>query len=165
MNRIDSEVHELKQISKVTNEAYANEFLKKSQLLKIKVKKETKRNYYNKRSYHNIINIYNEISITSDISKKSKRYKILMIKYQNSKKEKIKKFDYALLNEFLELILYKNQFFIILFFLKHFKRFKIIHDKDYSLCCFIIIFALVMIFLLIGAIPMGIAKDRYFHRF
>ena len=88
-----------------------------------------------------------------------------MIKYENSKKEKIKKFDYALLNEFLELILYKNQFFIILFFLKHFKRFKIIHDKDYSFCLFIVLFVLVMIFLLIGAIPMGIQKDRYFHRF
>lgn len=159
LDRSNSEIHELKQISKATKEAYANKFFEKSQLLKIKVKRETK------GSHPNIINVYNEISISSDASKKSKRYKILMIKYENSKKEKIKKFDYALLNEFLELILYKNQFFIILFFLKHFKRFKIIHDKDYSFCLFIVLFVLVMIFLLIGAIPMGIQKDRYFHRF
>ena len=158
-NVIKEELSEVKKLTNIANQIYADKFLEKSLLLKIQTKKIVKHNSRFKKT-----KVYADIRITNTNSKKTKQYKILMFKKKNNKNPKIKKYNYDLLNEFLNLILYKNEFALILFLLKHIKRIKRTHNNDYSLHYFIILFAIMIVLAIIYSIYLGKLKDVYFHR-
>lgn len=158
-NIIKNELSELKKFTKATDKIHTDKFLEKSLLLKMKTTKIVKNN-----SQHNSTNVYTDIRITNTFSKKSKQYRLLMFRLKNNKNSRIKKYNYDLLNEFLNLVLYENEFALILFLFKHIKRIKKISDKDYSLCYFIVFFIIMLILVLVGSIYIGVLKDQYFHR-
>lgn len=140
-------------------EIYTDKFFEKSLLLKIETNKTAKYNTQDNKS-----SVYTNISITDEFTQKTKQYRILMFKIKNAKNKIIKKYDYELLNEFLNLVLYKNEFALILFLFKHIKQIRKIPNKDYSLKYFIMFFVIMMILVLIGSVFIGVLKDQYFHR-
>lgn len=154
---IKNELSELKKYTSASKKFYTDKFFEKSLLLKVETKKTVKNN-----SQDNKPKVYVDISITNAFSKKSKKYKILMFRLKNSKN--LKKYNYDLLNEFLNLILYKNEIALILFLFKHIKRIKKIPNKDYSLHYIIILFAVMMVLAIIAAIFTAKAKIVYFNR-
>lgn len=156
---IKNELSELKKFTNMTNKIYADKFLKKSLLLKMKTTKIVKNN-----SLHNSTNVYTDISITNIISKKSKQYRLLMFKLKNNENLNIKKFDYALLNELLNVTLYENEIALIIFLFKHIKRIRKTPNKDYSLHYFIILFVIMMVLAFVFSIYLAKQKNVYFHR-
>lgn len=156
---IKNELSELKKHTSEAKEIYTDKFLEKSLLLKMEAKKISNSNsQYNKPKFH--VNI----SVTNTFSKKSKKYRILMLRIKSNKNIQIKKYDYDLLNKFLNLILYKNEIALILFLFRHIKRIKRIPNKDYSLHYFIIFFAIMMVLAIIAAIFTTKARIVYFNR-
>lgn len=158
-NIIENEIKELKSFIKTANKVYTNKFSKKSLLLKIQTKKTVKNH-----SHSNKTNVYINISIINTLSKKTKRYRMLMLELRNDENLRIKKYNYDLLNEFLSFTLYKNEIYLILFLIKNIKRIKKIPNKDYSLHYFIVFFIILMILTLIASIYLGELKDIYFNR-
>jgi len=156
---IKDELGKVKNHTHSAKKFYTDKFLEKSLLLKMDAKQAIKTN-----SKDNRTNVYVNISITNTFSKKLKKYRILMFRLKNNKNLKIKKYDYNLLNKFLNLILCENEFALILFLFKHIKRIKQIPNKDYSMHYFIIFFVIMMILALIAGICIGHIKDIYFHR-
>ena len=158
-NIIKNELSEVKKFTNTAQKIYTDKYAEKSLLLKIQTKKKVKNN-----SQYNKTNVYANISITNTYSKKTKQYRILMFRSKNNENQRIKKYNYDLLNEFLNLFLYKNKLALILFLFKHIKRIKITPNKDNSLHYFIILFAVMIVLAIIFSIYLGELKDIYFHR-
>jgi len=156
---LKNELSELKKFTDMTNKIYTDKFLKKSLLLKMKTTKIVKNN-----SQHNSTHVYTDVSVTNMISKKSKQYRLLMFRLKHNENLNIKKFDYALLNELLNLTLYENEIALIIFLFKHIKRIRKTPNKDYSLHYIIILFVIMMVLAVVFSIYLAKQKNVYFHR-